>query len=186
METQHYPCTPSHPEFPNVVLRPGRVSSRNHYLPFWRGINARLKHCRGGTRALLAGLWAGLQQPACCCARAALAGAWLSETWRIWAARPLCAAACPCLALLSAALQAGARGEKGRGRSEKACRRVMWCCVSCPCRHMASRSWTPLWWGPAVSVVEVKHYAGDIFGKSRRRPGARRGRAGGGRHIEKT
>ena len=31
LETQHYPCSPSHPEFPSTVLRAGKVFRANHH-----------------------------------------------------------------------------------------------------------------------------------------------------------
>lgn len=37
LETQHYPCSPSHPEFPSVVLRAGKVFRATTTLRFFTG-----------------------------------------------------------------------------------------------------------------------------------------------------
>ena len=36
-ETQHYPCSPSHPEFPTTVLRAGKVFRATPTLRFFTG-----------------------------------------------------------------------------------------------------------------------------------------------------
>ena len=37
LETQHFPCSPSHPEFPSTVLRAGKVFRANTTLRFFTG-----------------------------------------------------------------------------------------------------------------------------------------------------
>ena len=37
LETQHFPCSPSHPEFPTTVLRAGKVFRANTTLRFFTG-----------------------------------------------------------------------------------------------------------------------------------------------------
>ena len=37
LETQHYPCSPSHPEFPSTVLRAGKVFRATTTLRFFTG-----------------------------------------------------------------------------------------------------------------------------------------------------
>ena len=37
LETQHYPCSPSHPEFPSTVLRAGKVFRVSNTLRFFTG-----------------------------------------------------------------------------------------------------------------------------------------------------
>jgi len=37
LETQHYPCSPSHPEFPTTVLRAGKVFRATTTLRFFTG-----------------------------------------------------------------------------------------------------------------------------------------------------
>ena len=37
LETQHFPCSPSHPEFPSTVLRAGKVFRVNTTLRFFTG-----------------------------------------------------------------------------------------------------------------------------------------------------
>ena len=37
LETQHFPCSPSHPEFPTTVLRAGKVFRVNTTLRFFTG-----------------------------------------------------------------------------------------------------------------------------------------------------
>ena len=37
LETQHFPCSPSHPEFPTTILRAGKVFRANTTLRFFTG-----------------------------------------------------------------------------------------------------------------------------------------------------
>ena len=37
LETQHFPCSPSHPEFPSTALRAGKVFRANTTLRFFTG-----------------------------------------------------------------------------------------------------------------------------------------------------
>ena len=37
LETQHFPCSPSHPEFPSTALRAGQVFRANTTLRFFTG-----------------------------------------------------------------------------------------------------------------------------------------------------
>ena len=150
---------------------------------------ARLKHCRGGTRAALAGLWAGLVAVSVLCA-CALAGAWLSAQWRVWllCAAAVCAIACPCLGAAIRRIASGRRGEK------QACAVLKGLpagyTVLCNVPMQANGRKTELdaaVAGPGgVCVVEVKHYAGDVFG-TEHAAAWRQARPGkGGRRIEKS
>ena len=37
LETEHFPCSPSHPEFPTTVLRAGKVFRVSNTLRFFTG-----------------------------------------------------------------------------------------------------------------------------------------------------
>lgn len=150
---------------------------------------ARLKHCRGGTRALLAGLWAGLAAASVLCS-CALAGAWLSETWRIWllCAAAVCAAACPCL---GAAIRRFASGREGEKRAEAALKGlpqgyVVLCNVPMQAHGRRTELDAAVVGPGGVCVVEVKHYAGDIFGTEQAAAWRQTRPGRGGRHIEKN
>ena len=150
---------------------------------------ARLKHCRGGTRAALAGLWAGLVAVSVLCA-CALAGAWLSAQWRVWllCAAAVCAIACPCLGAAIRRIASGRRGEKQACAVLKSLPAGY--TVLCNVPMQANGRKTELdaaVAGPGgVCVVEVKHYAGDVFG-TENAAAWRQARPGkGGRRIEKS
>ena len=150
---------------------------------------ARLKHCRGGTRAALAGLWAGLVAVSVLCA-CALAGAWLSAQWRVWllCAAAVCAIACPCLGAAIRRIASGRRGEKQACAVLKSLPAGY--TVLCNVPMQANGRKTELdaaVAGPGgVCVVEVKHYAGVVFG-TENAAAWRQARPGkGGRRIEKS
>lgn len=150
---------------------------------------ARLKHCRGGTRAALAGLWAGLVAVSVLCA-CALAGAWLSAQWRVWllCSAAVCAIACPCLGAAIRRIASGRRGEKQACAVLKSLPAGY--TVLCNVPMQANGRKTELdaaVAGPGgVCVVEVKHYAGDVFG-TENAAAWRQARPGkGGRRIEKS
>lgn len=150
---------------------------------------ARLKHCRGGTRASLAGLWAGLAAASVLCS-CALAGAWLSEQWRIWllCAAAVCAAACPCL---GAAIRRLASGREGEKRAEAALKALpQGYVVLCNVPVQADGRKTELdaaVAGPGgVCVVEVKHYVGDISGTEQAAAWRQARAVRGGRRMEKS
>lgn len=150
---------------------------------------ARLKHCRGGTRAALAGLWAGLAAASVLCS-CALAGAWLSGTWRIWllCAAAVCAAACPCL---GAAIRRLASGREGEKRAEAVLKGlpqgyVVLCNVPMQAHGRRTELDAAVVGPGGVCVVEVKHYAGDIFGTEQAAAWRQTRPGRGGQQIEKT
>ena len=122
---------------------------------------------------MLAGLWAGLQQPACCARARWPARGFQRHGAYGCCARPLCARLhARASALLSAALQAGARGEK---RAEAALKGlpqgyVVLCNVPMQAHGRRTELDAAVVGPGGVCVVEVKHYAGGHF----------RHRAGGG------
>ena len=150
---------------------------------------ARLKHCRGGTRAALAGLWAGLAAASVLCS-CALAGAWLSGTWRIWllCAAAVCAAACPCL---GAAIRRLASGREGEKRAEAVLKGlpqgyVVLCNVPMQAHGRRTELDAAVVGPGGVCVVEVKHYAGDIFGTEQAAAWRQTRPGRGGQQIEKN
>ena len=150
---------------------------------------ARLKHCRGGTHAALAGLWAGLAAASVLCS-CALAGAWLSGTWRIWllCAAAVCAAACPCL---GAAIRRLASGREGEKRAEAVLKGlpqgyVVLCNVPMQAHGRRTELDAAVVGPGGVCVVEVKHYAGDIFGTEQAAAWRQTRPGRGGQQIEKN
>lgn len=137
---------------------------------------------------MLAGLWAGLAAASVLCS-CALAGAWLSETWRIWllCAAAVCAAACPCL---GAAIRRFASGREGEKRAEAALKGlpqgyVVLCNVPMQAHGRRTELDAAVVGPGGVCVVEVKHYAGDIFGTEQAAAWRQTRPGRGGRHIEK-